>query len=530
VTERVLVREAISEAGIDLLRSRFDVDVDAESALDEIIGGYDAIVVRSATKLTAEVIERAERLRVIGRAGVGVDNVDVDAATRRGIIVANAPESTVVSAAEHTIGLLVALARHIPQAHAALKQGRWERSAYGGIELAGKTLGVLGFGRIGQQVARRALGLGMHVVAYDPYVTAERFRELGAEQVESPEGVYAVSDFLTLHLPLTAETRGSVDDAAFDAMRPGVRIVNAARGPLLDEDALLAALRAGKVAGAALDVFCDEPYSGPLLELDNVVVTPHLAASTGEAQDRAGVIVAEQVAAALEGGLVSNAVNIPVIGADDLEVLGPYVPLAARLGRIAMDLADAAPEEIVITVYGALADYDARLLTVAALNGAFQGRADRPVNYVNAPLIATERGIRVREERSRSARDYTNLVRVELRSGGSPRVRVAGTTIGSDHRPWLVNVLGFEIELELAPLFVLCLYDDVPGVVGRVGTLFGEAGINIAGMTVSRSRRGGKALMALTVDSAPSPELVERLREGEGFDEARVLELGPVAD
>jgi D-3-phosphoglycerate dehydrogenase len=525
---KVLVREEIAEAGIDFLRSRFEVDVDAESSLEEIIGGYDAIVVRSATKLTADVIDRAARLKVIGRAGVGVDNVDVEAATRRGIVVANAPESTVVSAAEHTVGLLVALARNIPQAHAALKQGRWERSAYGGIELAGKTLGVLGFGRIGQQVARRALGLGMHVVAYDPYVAAERFRELGVERIETPENVYAAADFVTLHLPLTAETRGSVGEAAFAAMRPGVRIVNAARGPLLDEEALLVALRSGKVAGAALDVFGEEPYSGPLLELDNVVVTPHLAASTGEAQDRAGVIVAEQVAAALEGGLVTNAVNIPAIGAEDLEVLGPYVPLAARLGRLAMELADGVAEEIAITVYGGLAEYDSRLLTVAALNGAFQGRADRPVNYVNAPLIAAERGIEVREERSRSARDYTNLVRVELRSGGA-EVRVAGTTIGNDHRPWLVNILGFEIELELAPLFVLCRYDDVPGVIGRVGTRFGEAGINIAGMTVSRSRQSGKALMALTVDSAPPAELVEWLR-GEGFDDARVLELGPVAE
>ena len=252
MTPRVLVREEISEAGVDLLRERFEVDVDAESALEEIIGGYDAIVVRSATKLTADLIARAERLKVIGRAGVGVDNVDVDAATRRGIIVANAPESTVVSAAEHTIGLLVALARNIPQAHAALKQGRWERSAYGGIELAGKTLGVLGFGRIGQQVARRALGLGMRVVAFDPYVTAERFRELGAEGVESPEDVYAVADFLTLHLPLTPETRGSVDAAAFDAMRPGVRIVNAARGPLArrGRPARGAPLRQGRRRGA----------------------------------------------------------------------------------------------------------------------------------------------------------------------------------------------------------------------------------------------------------------------------------------
>src|SRR4029078_1978156 len=278
-------------------------------------------------------------------------------------------------------------------------------------------------------------------------------------------------------LPLTAETRGSIGAEAFAAMRPGVRIVNAARGPLLDEEALVAALRSGHVAGAALDVFGGEPYAGPLLELDNVVVTPHLAASTGEAQDRAGVIVAEQVAAALEGGLVSNAVNIPVIGADDLEVLGPYVPLASRLGRIAMELADGAAEEIVITAYGALAGYAARFLTVAALNGAFQGRADRPVNYVNAPLIAAERGIEVREERSRSARDYTSLVRMELRGEGS-RVGVAGTTIGSDHRPWLVNVLGFEIELELAPLFVLCLYDDVARGGGAVGACVGGAGSN----------------------------------------------------
>ena len=337
---KVLVREEIAAAGVDLLRSRFEVDVDLESPLEAIIGGYDAIVVRSATRLTAELIDASARLKVIGRAGVGVDNVDVETATRRGIIVANAPESTVVSAAEHTIGLLVALARNIPQAHAALKQGRWERSAYGGVELAGKTLGVLGFGRIGQQVARRALGLGMRVVAYDPYVAPERFRELGAERAETPEEIYAAADFLTLHLSLNAETRGFLDAAAFAAMRDNVRIVNAARGELVDEDALLDALRSGKVAGAALDVFSAEPYSGPLLELDNVVVTPHLAASTGEAQDRAGVIVAEQVVAALEGGLVTNAVNIPVVGAEELEALGPYIPLASRLGRIAMELAD----------------------------------------------------------------------------------------------------------------------------------------------------------------------------------------------
>jgi D-3-phosphoglycerate dehydrogenase len=520
---KVLVREPIAEAGIRLLRDRgFDVDVDGESDLTETIGAYDAIVVRSATKVTAELIARADNLKVIGRAGVGIDNVDVDAATRRGIVVANAPESTVVSAAEHTIGLLVALTRNIPQAHAALKQGRWERKTYGGVELADKTLGVLGFGRIGQQVARRAAGLGMNVVAYDPFVSPERFRELGVDRVETEAEVYAASDFLTLHLPLTDETRRSIGAPAFAQMRDGVRIVNAARGELIDEDALLAALQSGKVGGAALDVFSTEPYTGPLLELDNVVATPHLAASTEEAQDRAGVIIAEQVAAALEGGLVTNAVNIPVIGAEDLEVLGAYIPLAAKLGRLAMELARGRVEELRLTYFGALAQYDTRLLTVAALNGAFQGRSDQPVNYVNAPVVAAERGVEVREERSRSARDYTNLVRVEAVSDGQA-LRVAGTTIGNDDRLWLVSALGFELDIELAPLLVVFRYDDVPGVIGKVGTLFGASGVNIANMTVSRTRQGGQALMVLSIDTPAPPELVEQVHAE--FDDARFLSL-----
>jgi D-3-phosphoglycerate dehydrogenase / 2-oxoglutarate reductase len=520
---RVLVREPIAEAGVELLRSRFDVDVDFDSDLAEKIGDYDGIVIRSSTKLDAALIERAQRLRVIGRAGVGVDNVDVDAATRRGIVVANAPESTVVAAAEHTVGLLVALSRNIPQAHADLKQGHWKRSAYAGVELAGKTLGVLGFGRIGQQVARRAQGLGMKVVAFDPFVAVERFRELGVERAASSEDVLGEADFLTLHLPLTDETRGFLNREAIATMRAGVRIINAARGELVDEDALVAALRSGQVAGAALDVFSSEPYSGPLLELENVVVTPHLAASTEEAQDRAGVIVAEQVTAALEGGLVSNAVNIPVIGPDDLEVLGPFIPLAAKLGRLAMELASGRADRIALTYYGTLSEYDTRLLTVAALNGAFQGRVDQTVNYVNAPVVAAELGIEVAEERRRASRDFTSLIRVVVSNG--EELRVAGTTIGRDHRRWLVSALGFELEMELAPRLVLFRYDDVPGVIGRVGTLFGEAGVNIANMTVSRTRRGEKALMALSLDSPAPPELVDRLGR-EGFDDAYFISLG----
>ena len=526
MTARVLIREPIAEAGVQLLRERFDVDVATDWSGEELaerIGDYHGILIRSATRLTADLISRAQNLRVIGRAGVGVDNVDVETATRKGIVVANAPESTVVSAAEHTIGLLLALSRNIPQAHAALKQGRWERGRYGGIELEGKTLGVLGFGRIGQQVARRALGLGMRVVAHDPFVARERFRELGAERVESPGEVFEAADFLTLHLPLTAETRGSVGKAAFAQMRDGVRLINAARGELIEEAALLEALRSDKVAAAALDVFSAEPYDGPLLELDNVVVTPHLAASTEEAQDRAGVIVAEQVAAALDGALVTNAVNIPTIRAEDLEALGPFVPLAAKLGRLAMELAGGRAEQIRLAYDGGLSGYDTRLLTVAALNGAFQGRAETPVNYVNAPLIAAERGIEVLEERRRACRDFQNLLRVGVRANGD-LVRVAGTTIGNDHRHWLVSALGFELEMELAPLLVFFRYDDVPGVIGRVGSLFGDAGVNIANMAVSRTNRGGKALMALSVDNPPPQALMDEARV-QGFDDARFISL-----
>lgn len=518
---RVLVREPIAEPGLELLRSRFEVVEDGESDLAEIIGSFDAVVIRSATRLDADLIERGERLKVIGRAGVGIDNVDVEAATRRGIVVCNAPESTVVSAAEHTIGLLLALARHIPQAHASLKAGRWERSRFAGIELAGKTLGVVGLGRIGQQVARRAGGLGMRVVGYDPFVSGERLRELGIETAPSLDALFAEADVLTLHAPLTEQTRGLVSAEAIARMRDGVRIVNAARGELVDEQALVEGIRSGKVAGAALDVFPSEPYAGPLLELDEVVVTPHLAASTTEAQDRAGILVAEQVTAALEGELVRTAVNIPIVDQADLEVLGPYIPLAARLGHLAMSLARGAPRRIVVAAHGPLSAYDTRLLTVAALNGAFQGRVDESVNYVNAPLIAAERGIEVSEQRSATSQRYTNLVEVIVTADGE-EVAVSGTTMGPEGRLFLAGALGFAIDIELAPWMVLLVYDDVPGVIGRVGTMFGNAGINIANMAVSRRSEGGKALMAFSIDTPATEELVAEL-ESSDFDDVRFI-------
>jgi D-3-phosphoglycerate dehydrogenase len=521
--DRVLVREAIAPAGVALLRERFEVVEDYDSDLAGIIGSFDAVVVRSATKLDAALLEHAERLKVIGRAGVGVDNVDVDAATRRGIVVANAAESTVVSAAEHAIALLLALARNVPQAHATLKAGTWDRRRFVGVELHGKTLGVVGFGRIGHQVARRALGLGMRVIGYDPFVTPERFRELGVEPTSSLEDLYGEADVITLHVPLSDRTRGLLDADAFSRMRDGVRIVNAARGGLVDEQALADAIASGKVAGAALDVFSDEPYSGPLLDLEQVVVTPHLAGSTAEAQDRAGVVIAEQVAAALAGEPVQTAVNIPVVEPGELDALGPFVPLASSLGRLAMGLAGRWPSRLTVAVQGALADHDTRLLTVAALNGAFQGRVDETVNYVNAPAIAAERGIEVSEQRVSGARDYTSLVRVTVVAAGE-ELEVSGALVGPENRRFLAGVLGFGIDIELAPRMAFLVYDDVPGVIGTVGTLFGEAGVNIANMAVSRSKPGGKALMAFSIDSEAPPELVERVSE-HGFDDVRFISL-----
>jgi D-3-phosphoglycerate dehydrogenase len=523
---KVLVRERIAEPGLELLRAKFEVDVDSDSDLAKKIADYDAIIIRSGTHLTADLIDRAERLKVIGRAGVGVDNVDLEAASRRGIVVANAPQSTVVSAAEHTIGLLLALSRSIPQAHAALKQGSWDRSRFGGLELAGKTLGLAGFGRIGQQVARRARGLEMEVQAFDPYVAPGRFQELGVERADSLEDLLAASDFLSLHLTLAPETHKLIGREQLEAAKDGIRIVNAARGELIDEKALLDALGSGKVAGAALDVFSSEPYSGPLLELENVVVTPHLAASTEEAQDRAGMIVAEQVAAALEGRLVTNAVNMPAVSAEDATFLAPFAPLAAKLGSLAVALAEGVPSRLELTYLGELAERDTRLLTVAALNGIFQGRAEQTVNYVNAPLLARERGIEVREERRRTSRDFTSLITVAAVAGDEP-MTVSGTTMGRDHEPRLVRALGYEIEIGLEPRMLFAVNDDRPGMIGRLGTLLGEAGVNIAHMTVSRNRRSAKALMAITVDTTPGPDVLERLRAEPGFVEVRFIVLEP---
>ena len=524
---KVLVREKIGDSGVALLREHFDVELGTEWSEEELaerIGDYHAILIRSATTMSAELIERAAKLRVIGRAGVGVDNVDVDAATRRGIVVANAPQSNVVTAAEHTMALLLALARNIPQAHMSLTSGKWERSKFSGVELYEKTLGILGFGRIGQLVAHRARGFGMHVLAFDPFVSAERYRELGVEMAASAEEVYARADFITVHLPKTPETEGWLDARAFASMRDGVRILNVARGGLIDDAALKQALDSGKVAGAALDVFPAEPITDyPLFAgYANVVVTPHLGASTAEATDRAGYQSAEQVIAALSGGVVSTAVNIPSIEAEDMEVLGPFLPLATQLGRLAMALAEGSSvERIEAAFLGRIADFDTRLLALAVIQGALQGRTEEQVNLVNAPAMAEERGIVVEEKAVSEAQDFHELIRVSVLAGGE-RVAVAGTGIGPGRVPHLVEVQGRRLTIELERFVTVFRYADLPGMIGRVGTIFGAHGINISSAAVGHTPDGASeaqrlAAMVVTTDVHVPREVVDEIVALDGF-------------
>jgi D-3-phosphoglycerate dehydrogenase / 2-oxoglutarate reductase len=532
---RVLVAEKIGESGLELLKAHFDVELGAGWSREELaerIAGYDGILIRSATKLDADLIDRAERLRAVGRAGVGVDNVDVESATKRGIVVANAPQSNVITAAEHTMALLLALARNVPQAHASLTGGKWDRSKFSGVELYEKTLGILGFGRIGQLVAERARAFGMHVIAYDPYVGAERYERLGVEKAESSDAVYAVSDFITLHLPNTPETTGWLDAEALAKCKDGVRVLNVARGPLVVDEDLRAALDSGKVAGAALDVFQTEPATDhPLFGYPNVIVTPHLGASTAEATDRAGYQAAEQVVAALTGGVVTSAVNIPAIPAEDMEILGPYVSLCRALGRIAVELAERSSIDQVKTEFlGRIAERDTRLLSIQVLLGVLRGHTEEDVNEVNAPTMAQERGIELVEMKRATVRDYADLVRVTVTSG-EESVLVAGTLIGRRNREHLLEAWGQRFDIQLERHITVFRYRDMPGMIGKVGTEFGEHGINIVSAAVGRHPdaehigEGQLAVMTITTDAAVPQTVIEQIVALDGFEAGRTVTL-----
>jgi D-3-phosphoglycerate dehydrogenase len=530
-TKRILAKEKLSPEGIKYLEEQgFAVDLGYDWDADEFvrrIPEYHGLIVRSAAKVTAEVLQAGTKLEVVGRAGVGVDNIDVKEASKRGVIVVNAPQSNVLSAAEHTVALIMACARSLPQAHADLKDGRWEKGKWGksGVELRGKTLGIIGLGRIGFLVAEDARGLGMKVLAYDPFVPAERFLELGLDRADSPEKIYREAEFITVHLPKNAETIGFISDDEFAKMKDGVRVVNVARGGIIDEDAWARAIESGKVAAAGVDVYPKEPTTeSPLFKYENVVATPHLGASTVEAQLRASTIIAEQVAAVLLGKFASNAVNIPLSPGEDADQLMPFLPVCTQLGRLIVQIADGPVESFEITYGGGIARYDTRILTLAVLEGILSDKVEGPVNFVNVQSIAEERGITAKEAKQPAAVDYLNLITVTSYDAQG-ELSVCGTTLGPRHRPRFVKVYRQELDIEPAENMVFLRYKDVPGMIGKIGTKMGEFGINIGQMSVGREVKDQMAVMGLTLDSSLSEDQLAELVETCGLGDGKRVRL-----
>jgi D-3-phosphoglycerate dehydrogenase len=530
---RVLLSDSLGPEGLARLQEQPDLEVEARPGLpkDElcrVIKDFDALIVRSGTKVTAEVIGHADRLRVIGRAGIGVDNVDVDAATKRGIVVMNTPGGSNVTTAEHAIAMLMALARNIPQAAAAVRAGEWPRNRWLGTEVCNKVLGIVGLGNIGAIVAERALGLRMRVIAFDPFVTPEAAARLRVELVTLDE-LFVRADFITIHTPLTAETRGLVGAAAIARMKPGVRIVNCARGGIVDEIALADAIRAGKVAGAALDVLEVEPAVAghPLLQLEQVICTPHLGASTGEAQVGVAVAIAKQVAEFLTKGTIQNAVNAPSLSPEILQVLRPFLLLGEKLGALAAQLQAELPREIEVRANGEVAERELRALSTAVLRGFLDRLIDLKtnysVNYVNAPGLARDRGIRVVEATSQGTSDYSNAIDVRV-TGAARTTTVQGAVFGSA-TVRLTRIDGFRMEAVPEGYILLLHNRDVPGVVGRVGTLLGENRINIAGLELGREQVGGMALSLFHVDEPVPDDVLAQLRMLPQVVSAELLEL-----
>jgi D-3-phosphoglycerate dehydrogenase / 2-oxoglutarate reductase len=517
---RILVTEKIADGGLQQLRDAGHV-VDVRLGLEpdelvEVIPGAAALIIRSATQVTRTVLEAGTDLLVVGRAGIGLDNVDVEAATQRGVMVVNAPQSNVLSAAEHTMALLLAQARNIPQAHRALSEGRWERSKWEGVELADKTLGIVGLGRIGKLVAQRALAFGMRLVAYDPFVSAERARQVSVELLPL-ERLVQLSDFVTLHVAKTPDTAGMIGKDLLALAKPGIRIINVARGGIVDEAALAEAIRSGRVAGAALDVFAAEPTTeSPLFGLPQVVVTPHLGASTREAQDKAGDTIAEQVALALGDEFVPFAVNVSA--AEASETVRPFLPLAERLGELYSGLVQRVPEVLEVEYAGQLADYDTRILTLSVLKGVFGQVTDEPVSYVNAPRIASDRGVEVRDTSTATAHDYVNLVSIR-----GDNHAIAGTLVGLRAEPRIVMLDGHTIDLPPAKNMLVVRNDDRPGMIAFVAGVLADAGVNIDDMHLGRSDRGEAALQVIATDVAVPLEVQDAIRAGDGVVSVHAL-------
>lgn len=525
---KVLVSDALSEEGLKVLKDEKELQVDVKlklppEELKAIIKDYDALVVRSSTKVTKDIIDAATKLKVIGRAGVGLDNVDAEAASKRGIIVMNTPAGNTISTCEHTWSLMLSMSRNVANANASLKEGKWDRNKYMGVELYGKTLGIIGLGRIGTEVAKRAMAFGMKVIAYDPYLTVEKANELGIELVEVKD-IIKQADYITVHTPLTNDTKHMISDKEFEQMKPGVRIVNCARGGIIDEAALIRALDSGKVAGAALDVYESEPPKDfTIFKHDKLVATPHLGASTEEAQVNVAVEVSKQVADALLGRGCRNAVNVPCVDPEIYKILRPYINLAEKMGLVIGQLAEGRIQEIKIQYSGEIIAHDLASVTIAFLKGMLTPILQETVNFVNASVIAKERGIKIIETKSSQIEEFANLVTIEAKTDKTKAV-VAGT-LSSRKEPRLVKINDFYVEAVTEGYLLILSNEDKPGIIGQIGTVLGQHKINIAGMTLGRTKAGGVAMTVLNLDEEVPDAVMKEIRTAKHVLDAKLIKL-----
>lgn len=530
---KILVAEKIADTGMEILKKNADIDVKIGLSHDELletIGDYDALIVRSATKVNKELLENGKNLKVVGRAGNGVDNIDLDTATKKGIIVVNTPESNNVSTAEHAIALLLSVCRNIPQAYHSTVHGKWQRSHYKGVELFGKTITILGLGRIGSIVAERLKAFGMKVMAYDPYISDERVAKLGIKKVNSIEEVMKLSDFITIHLPKSEETIGIIGEKELSMAKRNLRIVNCARGGLVDEKALCKALEEGWIAGAALDVFVNEPKEGakggnfesPLLKYENVVVTPHLGASTVEAQNNVGTAIANQVLAALEGNIV-DAVNLPSLNIKDTDYIAPYIRLSETLGKLYYSSQKDAIDSVEITYSGDISREQTKLLTLSFLKGLLEPVVKERVNFVNVELLARNRGIKVTESIKNQVDYYSNLISAKIISKGK-EITFAGTIFGKEE-PRIVDFAGYEIDLAPTEYMLAIEHINQPGVIGQIGTILGKYNVNIETMRVSKNRKGENSIMILSIDQTIQKETADEIKKVPGVLTAKQIKL-----
>jgi len=526
---KILVSDPLSEEGLKILQEvkEFQVDVMTElkpEKLKEVIGNYEALIVRSATKVTADVLGAALRLKVVGRAGVGLDNVDLETATQKGIIVMNTPAGNTISTAEHTVSMILALSRNIPQANSSMKKGEWKRSKFMGVELYNKVLGIVGLGRIGTEVARRAFSFGMKVVAFDPFLSREVAEGLGIEVVELKD-LFEKADYITVHTPLTEETRHIISSGEFAIMKKGVRIINCARGGIIDEAALVAAIKEGKVLGAAIDVFEKEPLpaESELLKLDNVITTPHLGASTEEAQVNVAIEVAEIVRDALLGRGIRNAANYPSVDAETYKALEPYINLSEKLGMFSAQLAEGRFQELNITYNGDITKHNLSPLTMALVKGLLSPILQDTVNFINAVSLARDRGIKVREAKSSKEAEFVTLIELEVKTDKETR-KVCGT-LSANKKPRIVKIDGYYVEASPIGEMIIIQNLDKPGIIGNLGTLLGKHNINIAAMTFGREKVGGKTISVLNVDSPVSAEILDKIKKTEDILAVKIIKL-----